>query len=64
MCFIFLITWRCNSILILGLELTDSEKHDLDGPNENPCQAAIEDDIEEEDLNCEKRRNTRVKVKW
>lgn len=47
-----LVTWRCYSVLILGLEFTDSEQHDLNGPDEDASQAAIEDHIEEEDLNC------------
>lgn len=56
----YLVTWRCHSILVFGLKFTDSEQHHLDGPNEYTCQATVEDDIEEEDLNC-KRKQRRIK---
>lgn len=51
---LLIVTWGCYSVLILGLEFADSEQHDLNGPNEDACQAAIEDQVEEEDLNCDK----------
>lgn len=53
--FLHPVTWGCHTVLVLGFKFTDGEQHHLDGPNENPCQAAIEDDIEEEDLNCKRR---------
>lgn len=54
-----LVTWRCHSILVFGFKFTDGEQHHLDGPNENTCQAAVEDDIEEEDLNCKRKQTER-----
>lgn len=54
-----LVTWRCHSILVFGLKFTDSEQHHLDGPNEYTCQATVEYDIEEEDLNCKRKQTER-----
>lgn len=58
-----LVTWRCHSILVFGLKFADSEQHHLDGPDEYTCQATIEDDIEEEDLNCKRKQTKRNQIK-
>ena len=57
----YLVTWRCHSILVFGLKFTHSEQHHLDGPNEYTCQATVEDDIEEEDLNCKRKTERGIK---
>lgn len=31
----------------------------MDGPDEYTCQATVEDDIEEEDLNCKRKQKKR-----
>lgn len=51
-----LVTWRRHSILVFGFKFTDGEQHHLDGPNEYTRQATVEDDIEEEDLNCKRKQ--------
>ena len=40
------LTRGCNSVLPGGLVGAQGEQHGLDGSDEDPCQAPVEDDIE------------------
>lgn len=57
MCF----TWRGDSVLIGGFVATEREQQRLDGPDENPGQAQVEDHVEQDDFNCVGGRHLSVK---
>jgi len=52
---IWFVTWGCNPVLVCGLVVAESQKHGLDGANENSSQAAIEDNVEAEDFDCKEK---------
>lgn len=49
-------TWGCHPVLVCGLVVAESQKHGLDGANENSSQAAVEDYIEDEDFDCTEKQ--------
>lgn len=53
-------TWRGDSVLVCGFQLTDGKQHHLDGPNEDASQAAIKYHVEQKDLNCGENRQRRL----
>lgn len=46
------LTGGCHSVLPGGLVVAQGEQHGLDGADENPGQASVENDIKQEDFDC------------
>lgn len=51
----FFFTWRSNSVLIGRLIVVEREQQSLDGPDENPSQAKVEDHVEGDDFNFRRK---------
>lgn len=45
------------SVLPGGLVVAQCEHHSLDGSNENPSQASVEDDVKQKDFDCRREEN-------
>lgn len=54
------LTRRCDSVLPGGLVVAQGKQQGLDGSDEDSSQASIEDDVEQQDFDCKKRR----KISW
>lgn len=46
------LTRGCHSVLPGGLVVAQGKQHGLDGSDENPSQASVENDIKQEDFDC------------
>lgn len=52
-----LLTRGCDSVLPGGLVVAQREHHGLDGSDEDPGQASIEDDVEQRNFDCAQGEN-------
>lgn len=50
------LTRGCDSVLPGGLVVAQGEQHGLDGSDEDPGQAAVENDIEQKNFDCRERK--------
>ncbi len=56
-----LLTRGCDSVLPGGLVIAQCEQQGLDGSDEDPSQAAVEDDIEQQNFDCEGEKKKKKK---
>lgn len=49
------LTRGCDSVLPGGLVVAQGEQHGLDGSDEDPGQAAVENDIKQNNFDCGER---------
>lgn len=47
-----LLTRGCDSVLPGGLVVAQGKQHGLDGANKDGSQAAVENDVEQDDFDC------------
>lgn len=57
------VTWWGHTVLVCGLEFADGEQHHLNGPNEDPSQAAVKYHVEQKDLNYKEHRQKQKAVR-
>lgn len=51
------LTRGCNSVLPGRLVVAQGKQHGLDGSNEDSSQTSVEDNIEQQNFDCKRRRN-------